>query len=82
MVGKVQGVFFRASAKDQAVMLGVSGFVQNEEDGSVYLLAEGEKEKLDALVNWCHHGPPRSEVEKVIVKESEPEGFVNFIIKR
>lgn len=55
--GKVQGVFFRASAKEQADALGVVGFAQNQPDGSLYIEAEGEEEALDKFVNWCKKSP-------------------------
>ena len=66
--GKVQGVFFRKSAKDEAVKLGLVGWVRNNNDGSVELLAAGEKEKLDEFVSWCKAGPALAEVENVEVE--------------
>ncbi len=82
MFGKVQGVFFRASAREEAVALGLTGYVENEGDGSVSMLAAGEKEDLDKLVSWCHKGPPRAKVEKVVVAESTHEALTGFVIKR
>jgi len=63
--GKVQGVFFRQSAKEKADELGVVGFAKNEKDGSVFMEAEGEKKKLDLFIKWCQKGPSRAQVEKV-----------------
>ena len=63
--GKVQGVFFRASTKDKATELGLSGFVRNMPDGTVEIVAEGSQEQLTKLVDWCHIGPERSIVNEV-----------------
>jgi len=63
--GKVQGVFFRASTKDKARELGLSGFVRNKEDGTVEVVAEGDQEQLQKLVDWCHIGPDHSCVNAV-----------------
>lgn len=65
--GRVQGVFFRASAENEARRLGVTGWVRNCPDGSVELLAEGAKTKLEDLIAWCRHGPPHAEVDSVKV---------------
>ncbi len=55
--GRVQGVFFRASARDESRRLGVAGFARNEPDGSVSLEAEGEESAVERFVIWCHEGP-------------------------
>lgn len=65
--GKVQGVFFRASTQQQAVALGITGFVKNEKDGTVYLEAVGEPVALESLVEWLHKGPKHASVDKVEV---------------
>jgi acylphosphatase len=80
--GKVQGVFFRASTKDAADRLGIKGFVRNEPDGSVYIEAEGEEEKLNQFMEWCRVGPPRARVEKFEIIEGEAQGFTSFQVKR
>ncbi len=82
VTGKVQGVFYRASTRDKARSLGLCGFVKNENDGSVYIEAEGDKEKLDQFVNWCKQGPPNARVDKVEVAEREIKNFSQFEIKR
>ena len=66
--GLVQGVFFRASARDAAVRLGVGGWVRNLPDGSVEALFEGEKKKVEEIVGWCYKGPPSAQVMKVDLK--------------
>ncbi len=58
ITGKVQGVFFRAEAKKKAEELGLKGFVRNEDDGSVYLEAEGEETFLEELIAWVKAGGP------------------------
>ncbi|MBX2925788.1 MAG: acylphosphatase [Chitinophagaceae bacterium] len=82
ITGKVQGVFFRGSTREQAEKLGVFGHVQNMPDGSVVLHAEGEEEAVNALIAWCHYGPPRAEVSGVIVEEGEIKGYKNFTVIR
>ena len=63
--GYVQGVFFRANTQELANRLGLTGWVRNSSNGSVEILAEGEKEKLDELLRWCQRGPSGALVEKV-----------------
>lgn len=63
--GDVQGVFFRANTKDKADELKVTGWVRNCRDGSVECVAEGEKEKLEELTEWCKKGPPGAKVNSV-----------------
>ncbi len=62
--GIVQGVFFRSNTFDKATSLGLSGYVLNLPDGSVEIVAEGEKEKLEELLAWASHGPPDAAVSK------------------
>jgi acylphosphatase len=66
--GRVQGVFYRHSAVEHARMLGLSGWVANESDGSVIIEAQGEKHKLESLIIWCWKGPPSARVTHVDVK--------------
>ena len=63
--GKVQGVFFRASTREQALKLGLRGHAKNLPDGRVEVLAEGDSSALDALERWLHVGPPMAMVESV-----------------
>jgi acylphosphatase len=72
--GRVQGVFFRESARRRAGQLGVRGWVRNRPDGDVEALAEGPRDKVDELVAWCHKGPPAARVEQVLVQDEEPRG--------
>ena len=80
--GRVQGVFFRASARDEAVKLGLSGWVRNNPDGSVEILAEGEGEKLDELMGWCRKGPLDARVDELDAsREKCLSEFDRFYIK-
>ena len=76
--GKVQGVWYRKSAVEEAVRLGVAGFAMNMPDGSVRIEAEGPREALDRFVEWCRTGPPRAVVENVAVKEGRLSGYSGF----
>ena len=58
VIGRVQGVFFRASTSEKAKALGITGFVKNQSDGSVLIDAEGEESKLKELEDWCLSGGP------------------------
>ena len=63
--GRVQGVFFRASAREQALALGLTGYANNCADGSVEVLACGSEDALAALERWLQHGPSAARVEAV-----------------
>ena len=80
--GKVQGVFFRASARVHAEALSVKGFAQNENDGSVYIEAEGSEESLKMFIEWCYRGSEHAEVTKVEAKESGIKNFTEFKVNR
>ena len=75
--GRVQGVFFRANTRAKAQGLGVNGWVKNLPDGRVEVLAEGEREKLKKLVQWCHSGSSSARVDNVEVKWEESAGEYN-----
>ena len=80
VVGKVQGVYFRKSTVEVANSLGIKGFVRNEENGSVYIDAEGREESISSLIEWCKKGPPRAKVESVDFAEGHPNQFSSFVI--
>lgn len=63
--GRVQGVWFRGSARDEARRLGLVGWARNRADGSVEILAEGAPAAVERLVAWCHEGPPLARVRSV-----------------
>lgn len=77
--GRVQGVFFRASAREQALRLGITGYAKNVADGSVEIVASGSDDALDELEAWLQHGPPSARVDAVTreaLTEQIPGGFV------
>ncbi len=80
--GKVQGVFFRASAKTRADELEVMGIVRNEPDGSVYIEAEGSEEALREFAGWCGRGPEFARVERCVVRDGELKNYRRFEIVR
>lgn len=82
VLGKVQGVWFRKHTQEKARQLGLCGTVENGIDGSVQIIATGTDEQLSQLVEWCHHGPPRAEVKKVLLKEILLTEFESFRIIR
>lgn len=80
--GRVQGVFYRASAQEKATELELTGWVRNREDKTVEIVAEGEKENLKALIEWCYIGPPDACVTGVDIEWEPYTGeFRDFIIK-
>jgi acylphosphatase len=79
--GKVQGVFFRASVKKVADILGVKGFVRNEHNGSVFVEAEGDDEMVNKLVDYCHHGPDSARVDKVSITLGIIVGYDSFDVQ-
>ena len=76
--GRVQGVWFRASAEREAARLGVTGFARNERDGSVTVEAEGSPAAVAAMEAWCRMGPPRADVTAVEVTDVPPLGTAVF----
>ncbi len=78
VTGKIQGVFYRDSTKAVADQLGIKGFIRNENDGSVYLEAEGDDFAMTELLDWCHEGPGRARVEHVESTEAEMKNYRNF----
>lgn len=70
--GRVQGVFFRAETRDRASSLGLAGWVRNNRDGTVEAAFEGDRERVESMVEWCRRGPALAEVERVDVEWEEP----------
>ena len=67
--GKVQGVYFRASTKQRATALGITGWVRNLDDGRVEVYACAEPQRLASLQDWLWQGPPNAKVEHVEVSD-------------
>jgi len=81
--GRVQGVYYRASALQEAQKLGLTGWVMNCPDGAVEAVAEGAKHKLEELIAWCRQGPDGARVTQVDVCWEKPENnFYSFSIRR
>ncbi|HIE36777.1 TPA: acylphosphatase [Candidatus Geothermarchaeota archaeon] len=80
--GRVQGVFYRANTRNKARELGLKGYVRNMSDGSVEAVVEGDKDKVEKLLEWMRIGPPMAKVDRVIVEYQEYKGdFKDFTIK-
>ena len=79
--GEVQGVFFRETARRKATEAGVAGWITNRSDGKVEAVFEGPLEAVDELVEFCHDGPTAATVEKIDVREEEPEGLTGFDVR-
>jgi acylphosphatase len=79
--GRVQGVFFRARAREEAHALGITGWIRNEPDGSVAGHFEGSDDAVDQLVEWCRRGPSYARVERVSVAPSIPSGATEFAVR-
>jgi len=80
--GRVQGVYYRASAREQARQLGLAGYARNLDDGRVEVLIVGEPSAVNSLIRWLHIGPPAANVSEVAVQEVPlgdleplPQGF-------
>jgi acylphosphatase len=80
--GKVQGVFYRATAKDIADEFGIKGWVRNLPNNNVEITATAAEELLQEFIAWCKQGPPRAKVDDVIVEELNLEEFNGFRIIR
>jgi acylphosphatase len=79
--GRVQGVFFRDTARRMAQSRGLGGWVRNAPEGTVEAVFEGEAEAVDWMVRWCGQGPRGAVVERVEVADEEPEGLTEFRIR-
>ena len=80
--GQVQGVWFRASTRDKAQQLGLTGWVKNTAEGNVEAIFEGEEQQVQQMIDWCHHGPPQAQVYNVEVqKKPVSQSFEQFSIE-
>ncbi|XZF15860.1 acylphosphatase [Chitinophagaceae bacterium MMS25-I14] len=76
--GKVQGVFYRASAQEKAHQLGITGWARNSTDGHVEILVHGPAAQVEAFIKWCHHGPEGAVVTHIHSSDTDEaagEGF-------
>lgn len=79
--GRVQGVFFRDSCRQEALDAGVAGFVSNQPDGTVLAVFEGDGDGVRRMVDWCRSGPSSAHVTAVDVGEEEPTGETDFTVR-
>lgn len=82
ITGKVQGVWYRKSAVEVALQIGIAGFAMNLPDGSVRIEAEGPREALERFVEWCRTGPPRAVVEHVYLTDGPLVEHMGFETRR
>lgn len=80
--GRVQGVFYRASAKEVAEHLHLTGWIKNTSEGHVEAVASGVDSAVQQFVDWCHQGPPKAQVADVVVKPANSAAFTSFRIIR
>jgi acylphosphatase len=79
--GRVQGVFFRDSARRKAAELGVTGWISNRSDGAVEAVFEGAPDAVAAMVDWSRQGPRGADVGRVEESEERPEGLTGFEVR-
>lgn len=80
--GKVQGVFYRATAKNVADLIGVQGWIKNLPNDDVEITATGAEDVLQKFIAWCKQGPPKARVDEVVIEETNHEEFKGFKILR
>lgn len=80
--GKVQGVFYRATAKKIAEELGVKGWIKNTKDNNVESIISGGEEQVQQFIEWCKKGPARAEVNGIIATVVDDKSFNDFKIAR
>ncbi|MBD3288946.1 acylphosphatase [candidate division KSB1 bacterium] len=80
--GRVQGVWFRASTREQASSNNVHGWVQNNPRGDVEAVFEGEESDVERVIKWCHQGPSAAHVTDVSVVDEKYSGeFSTFSVR-
>jgi acylphosphatase len=78
--GRVQGVFFRAETRDRARSLGLAGWVRNCPDGSVEAVFEGDRVRVESMVDWCGRGPSGASIDSLDVEWEQPTGEGAFTV--
>lgn len=77
----MQGVFFRSDARQRAQSLGLAGWVRNNTDGTVEAVFEGDRERVESMVEWCRRGPSGALVDDVDVTWAKPQGEAGFSVQ-
>ena len=80
--GKVQGVFFRAEARENAEANKISGWIRNTDDDEVEACITGDDKAVEEFILWCRHGPEKAKVENVLVKYADVKEFDKFKVIR
>ena len=80
IIGKVQGAYYRAAAKEVADKLAVTGWVKYISDERVEIMATATNESLDQFIGWCRRGPEKAVVTNVIVTPLSEQPFDNFSV--
>ena len=81
VTGKVQGVYFRATTREQAERRDIDGWVRNLDDGRVEAVFEGPESDVSEMVEFCHEGSDAARVDEVEVSYEEPQGAADFRIR-
>ena len=80
--GRVQGVFFRAEAKDNALLYNIKGWIKNTNEGDVEAIVTGQEKDIEKFITWCHRGPEKAHVTDVSVTPLEKQIFSEFKVMR
>jgi acylphosphatase len=80
--GKVQGIFYRATARRVAGELGIKGWIRNTSEGDVEVMASGNEAALQRFTDWCRKGPEMAAVTDVSISKMEETEFEGFVIIR
>ena len=80
--GEVQGVFYRATARQIAARIGITGWIKNTREGNVEAIVSGTEEQLQKFITWCKKGPEKAVVDEVVVIEKQEISFDEFVVVR
>ncbi|MEO8569548.1 MAG: acylphosphatase [Ginsengibacter sp.] len=80
--GKVQGVFYRATASRIAEKNNLKGWIKNKNSGEVEIVVTGKKEDVETFIDWCRHGPEKAVVDEVNITFLKETLFKEFSVKR
>lgn len=81
IIGIVQGVYYRASAKKHAENIGVTGWIRNTDDGNVEAFVSGLPEQVQFFFDWCRIGPPSAVINEIIITQKAFQSFEYFSIR-
>ena len=81
ITGHVQGVFYRAHAKEKADQLHLTGYAKNMPDGSVEALIQGSEENIKSFIDWAHEGSPKAKIDQIKISwQTAKDKFTDFIV--